>query len=192
MKSPALLLVFLNLLYIGLLPRIFFRKDGHFNARWWVTAAPFLVCAGYLVMDALGMTGIPAATDASLGALLELVAMASSTASIALISFTLGTHRAPLSLWHQENDMPSSIVTYGAYRRIRHPFYAAFLLALLAASLLSPHVATLGALVCGFIALNATAAREERRLLDSPFGKAYADYMRMTGRFWPAWRTHGT
>lgn len=53
-------------------------------------------------------------------------------------------------------------MTYGPYRWVRHPFYAAFLLA-----------------------LNRTAAREERRLLGSPFGPAYAEYLRRTGRFVP-------
>lgn len=189
MISAAMLLLILNLLYIALLPRLFFRKDGRLNLRWWATAAPFLACAGYLVLAALGNARPANASGPALSAWLELASVALSTASIALISFTLGTHRAPLSLWHQENDAPSSIVTHGAYRRIRHPFYTAFLLALLAALVHSPHVVTLGALVYGFLALNVTAAREERRLLASPFGRAYADYMRVTGRFLPTWRT---
>ncbi len=190
MISPTMLLVILNLLYIGLLPRVFFRKDGRFNARWWATAAPFLACAGYFVSIALGITSPAAASGTALGAWLELVSTALSVTSIVLISFTLGSHRAPLALWHQDNDAPSSIVTHGAYRRIRHPFYAAFLLALLAALACAPHAVTLAALLYGCIALNATAAREERRLLASSLGRAYARYMRTTGRFLPTWGSH--
>lgn len=39
--------------------------------------------------------------------------------------------------------------------------------------------------LAGLLALNRTAAREERRLLGSPFGPAYAEYLRRTGRFVP-------
>lgn len=176
MIEPATLLVLLNLLYIGALPRIFFRKDGRFGPMWWATAAPFIVAAGFLLVR-----GAPPA------AAWQLAAVPLSAASIALISLTLGTHPAPVSLWHQANDAPEALVTWGAYRRIRHPFYAAFLLALAAALVHAPHAVTLAALAYGGAMLNATAAREERRLLASPFGPAYRAYLRRTGRFLPKW-----
>jgi protein-S-isoprenylcysteine O-methyltransferase Ste14 len=179
MIEPATLLLIVNLLYIGALPRIFFRKDGRFGPMWWATAAPFVVAAAFLLLRA----GAPAAGW-------QLTAVPLSAASIALISLTLGTHPAPVSLWHQANDAPDALVTWGAYRRIRHPFYAAFLLALLATLLHAPHAVTLGTLAYGFAILNATAAREERRLLASPFGTAYRAYMQRTGRFAPKWSRH--
>lgn len=190
MIRPALLLILLNLLYIGLLPRIFFRRNGRFNLMWWATAAPFLACAAYYIAAVWGAIDSPPRSGSALDAWLELVSVPASVASIALISHTLGTHRAPLSLWHQSEDLPDAIVTHGAYRRIRHPFYAAFLLALLAACVHSPHPVTLLALAYGYAVLNATAAREEHRLASSPFGAGYRQYMERTGRFLPRWRRH--
>jgi protein-S-isoprenylcysteine O-methyltransferase Ste14 len=76
-------------------------------------------------------------------------------------------------------------VTYGAYRWIRHPFYASFLLALFGALVFCPNWATLATFLEGFVILNLTAAREERRLSSSEFGAEYRDYIQRTGRFWP-------
>lgn len=178
MIQPTTLLLLINLAYIGTLPRIFFRKDGRFGPMWWATAAPFFVSAAFL----LG-AGAPAA------ALFELAAVPLSAASITLISATLGAHRVPLALWHQENDAPAAIVTHGPYRRIRHPFYAAFLLALAAVLVHSPHAVTAATFAYGLAMLTATAAREERRLLASPFGAQYRAYMQRAGRFLPLWRS---
>lgn len=179
MIQPATLLLLINLAYIGVLPRIFFRKDGRFGPMWWATAAPFFVCAAF-ILDA----GAPAAS-------LELASVPLSAISIALISVTLGCHRVPLALWHQANEAPVEIVTHGPYRRIRHPFYAAFLLTLAAALVHSPDVVTAATFAYGVAMLNATAAREERRLLASRFGAQYRAYMQRTGRFLPLWRPHG-
>ena len=108
-----------------------------------------------------------------------------ATASIGLMCFTLGTHRIPIALWHQADDAPRHIVTWGAYARIRHPFYASFLLLLAACLLACPHPITAAAFVSGCPVLNGTAAREETRLRASEFGADYAAYMARTGRFFP-------
>lgn len=190
MIQTATLLLLLNLLYIGLLPRVFFRKDGRFNPMWWATAVPFVVCTVHILAVVWGAVRPVIEVESTLGAWLELASVPLSAASIALISFTLGTHRAPVSLWHQDDDTPAAIVTHGAYRRIRHPFYAAFLLTLLAALVHSPHPVTLLALAYGCAILNATAAREEERLAESSFGADYRAYMKRTGRFLPKWGRH--
>jgi protein-S-isoprenylcysteine O-methyltransferase Ste14 len=183
LNEPVLVLLTLNFAFIGILPRIFFRSDGTLNARWWATASPFFVASIFLV----------AAYFADWAALvpqawlrpLAVAAVPFSVASVALIWMTLGTHRVPISLWHQDNDAPRSIVTYGAYRWIRHPFYASFLSALFAALLYHPHWVTGAAFLHGVVALNLTAAREERRLAGSEFGSEYQEYMGRTGRFTP-------
>jgi protein-S-isoprenylcysteine O-methyltransferase Ste14 len=190
MIQTATLLLLLNLLYIGLLPRVFFRKDGRLKPMWWATAVPFVACAVYILAVVWGAVRPVIKVETALGAWLELASVPLSAASIALISFTLGTHRAPVSLWHQDDDTPAAIVTHGAYRHIRHPFYAAFLLTLLAAFVHSPHPVTLFALAYGCAILNATAAREEKRLAESPFGADYGAYMKRTGRFLPKWGRH--
>ena len=179
MIRPALLLLLVNFAYIAVLPRVFFRRDGRFCPMWWVTAAPFFACGTFLLV-----------ASAAPGPALELGAVPLSAASIALISLTLGANRVPLALWHQANDAPVGIVMHGPYSRVRHPFYAAFLLALAAALVHSPHPVTALCLGYGLAILNATAAREERRLLASPFGAQYRAYMQRTGRFLPQRRPH--
>jgi protein-S-isoprenylcysteine O-methyltransferase Ste14 len=178
----------LNLIFIGLLPKIFFRKDGRFNAMWWLTASPFFLCASFLTASFAGYVEPLAGYEP---AWLSLIAVCLSVASIALIFFTLGTHRIPIALWHQDNDAPKQIVTYGAYGRIRHPFYASFILALLSALVFCPNWGTLLTLAHGLIILNITAAREEKRLCASEFGSDYVEYMRRTGRFFPKLKASG-
>jgi protein-S-isoprenylcysteine O-methyltransferase Ste14 len=186
MNEPVVLLFVLNLIFIGLLPKIFFRKDGRFNLMWWVTASPFFICTLFLLFAAAGY--IAPFKDAAWSRWIDLISVPLSVASIALLFFTLGTHRIPIALWHQDNDAPKHIVTYGAYRWIRHPFYASFILALLGAFLFCPHWGTLYALLHGATVLNFTAASEERRLSASEFGGEYQQYVRRTGRFLPRFK----
>jgi protein-S-isoprenylcysteine O-methyltransferase Ste14 len=181
--EPALLLTMLNFALIGLLPRIFFRGDGVLNARWWATATPFGIVPVYLVVARI--LGLDPITPTSWTRPLALVAVLLSAASIGLICLTLGTHRIRIALWHQDNDAPANIVTYGAYRWIRHPFYTSFLLAFLAAVALHPDPVTLAGLAYGIVALSLTARREERRLAASAFGAEYRQYLARTGRFLP-------
>jgi len=180
-SRAALLLVLVNFAVVGLLPVLFFQRGGRLNLRWWLTAAPFFVAPLVVVVVAAGW-----AAPATHG--LELAAVPLAAASIALIAFAAGAHQVRIALWHQDADAPEQLVTWGPYRWVRHPFYAAFLLALAAAAALCPHPGTLAAWIYGLIALDLTAAREERRFRASRFGAAYAAYMRATGRFWPRLR----
>lgn len=191
-------LCLLNLAVIGLLPRVFFRP-GRLNVHWWLTAAPFLLAAGTLGAALAGVlqpwpvvavasgAGVPASWSGWF-AVLGLGAYAAGCAvafSIGLIGYTVGTHQRPVSLWHQEEDMPGALVTGGAYARVRHPFYSAFLVALAAVVAAVPHPLSMVAFCLGMLQLGRTAAREERRLLGSPLGAAYREYMGRTGRFLP-------
>jgi len=183
MREPVLLLIVLNFALIGLLPRIFFRRDGSLNLRWWATALPFGVAPLFLIAGYAA--DLASLIPPNWLAATALAAMVLSVASIALICLTVGTHRIPVALWHQEGDQPEHIVTYGAYRWIRHPFYASFILAFLAAVVFLPHWVTLGSLAYAWVALNLTAQREERRLAGSAFGSQYRQYLGRTGRFFP-------
>lgn len=185
MNEAVFLIYLVNFMFIGLLPQIFFKKDGRFNLMWWLTASPFLLCTLFLILSFSGYIPRFTGNGNNLARGLEFVSVLFSAASIALIFLTLGTHRIPIALWHQDDDAPKHIVTYGAYRWIRHPFYASFLLALLGALVFCPQWGTLLTFAEGFLILNLTAAREERRLCASEFGAEYGEYMRRTGRFWP-------
>jgi protein-S-isoprenylcysteine O-methyltransferase Ste14 len=180
MKIAIFCLYMMNLAYIGLLPRIFFKR-GSFHFLWWITALPFLLCALSLILCVLRYI-TPWSFPYRL--VRESLALGLAAISIVLISHTLRTHKQRLALWHQQ-DEPQSIVTYGAYRYIRHPFYTSFLITLTGAFLSAPHMTTLFTMVYGFLILNFTARREEKLLGESAFGEQYRQYIKRTGRFLP-------
>ena len=181
MSGLAVVAALAALALIALLPRIFFRR-GRLNARWWLTASPFGLAGAALIAELAGALRSPAGTE--LRELLAWPALFAVAGGAALIRWTLHTHARPVSLWHQDDDRPEELMTRGAYARIRHPFYAAFLLVLSGCALAFPHALTLLALVGGWILLDRTAAREEGRLR-SGFGAQYESYMRRSGRFLP-------
>ena len=183
MSAGIFALIILNLTLMGLLPRIFFRQDGSFNLMWWLTAAPFFLVSAVVALFYFQVLALP--WGAAFQAVREMLAAAFSATSIGLMSFTLGTHRRRLSLWHQNNDAPEEIVTYGAYKRIRHPFYTSFMLAMVSTVLLCPSIWTLALSLYSILMLNHTAAGEERKLSASAFGETYRTYIGQTGRFLP-------
>lgn len=182
--DTLLVLLLANFAAIGLLPILFFRRDGTLNLRWMLTAAPFFAAPLLLVLARLGVLQPLATTDGLLRTL-PLVAVLLATASIALMAATVAAHRVPLALWHQDNDAPVELVTWGPYAHVRHPFYTSFLLALVAAALALPHAAIFASLAYAFVALSLTARREERRLACSQLQNDYLRYVGMTGRFFP-------
>jgi protein-S-isoprenylcysteine O-methyltransferase Ste14 len=78
----------------------------------------------------------------------------------------------------------AALVTHGPYRWIRHPFYVAMLLAVIATSLIAANWLLALAGVGVFALLAVRAAAEERNLV-ARFGRDYEEYMRRTGRFVP-------
>src|SRR5688572_31641084 len=110
MSISVLTLYLLNFAFIGLLPRIFFRRDGRLGPMWWLTATPFFLCPAVLVAAAAGYLAPFGPT--AWAPVREVVAVVVSVASIALIFLTLGTHRIRIALWHQDNDAPQHIVTH--------------------------------------------------------------------------------
>jgi protein-S-isoprenylcysteine O-methyltransferase Ste14 len=188
MSTAAMTVALANFIYIGLLPIIFFRSDGSLNLMWWATATPFVVAGAAVLAAYVGLLQSPLelSQSAQLGS--EVVGVLIHLGSIALIAYTLGTHRRAIALWHQNNDSPQHVVTEGAYRLARHPFYSAFLLAFFAACLLFPHVLTLALFGYAVLILNHTAKREEQRFVASDLGEEYAEFMKRTNRFWPGWQ----
>jgi len=178
-SDSLLILLFCNFAVIGLLPLFFFRADGEYNLRWLVTSAPFFVVPLLLFLGRIDVLQIAFISDISL------ISVLLSAISIALIALTVGTHRVPLALWHQDNDAPVHLVTWGPYAYIRHPFYTSFLLAFAAAAIGFPHPSTLIAFVYGVAVLTIAALGEERRLQQSEFGEDYLVYLSVSGRFFP-------
>jgi protein-S-isoprenylcysteine O-methyltransferase Ste14 len=77
-----------------------------------------------------------------------------------------------------------ALVTKGPYRWVRHPFYDAVAMAVVANALAAANWFLLTGGVLTFVLLWIRTAREEKRLI-SRFGDAYRDYMSRTGRFLP-------
>jgi protein-S-isoprenylcysteine O-methyltransferase Ste14 len=76
------------------------------------------------------------------------------------------------------------LVTHGPYGWVRHPFYLAFAMAVIANSLVTTNafLAITGA--AAFFVIVARTSIEERELVER-FGPDYLDYMQRTGRFLP-------
>jgi len=182
MTLAAIALAVVNLVWIGSLPRTFFRR-GRLNLQWWLNSAPFWTAACAL-LAALASVIAPWAPP-NVQAVSAAVSVGLSLGALALMVATRATHRRPLALWRQIDDTPEHLVTDGPYAYVRHPFYTSFLLTLAAAALAVPHWLTFVAFVYGVHRLNATARIEEERFLASAFGGRYEAYRRRTGRFVP-------
>lgn len=83
-----------------------------------------------------------------------------------------------------------TLITEGPYRWVRHPFYDAMALLLLAFALIAANwfVLLAGAVVFGLLALRTRT--EEAKLLER-FGEPYRLYRQRTGRFLPDFRQSG-
>lgn len=183
MNRAVLLLGLCAFALLGSLPFTFFRR-GRPTIGWWITAAPFFADAALLVAALAGIL-TPLGLPLRYASALSLAAVPLLASAIAVIGYTIGVHRAPVSMWHQPADTPAQLVTCGPYALVRHPFYAAFMLMLLATAAALPHAGTLALLCIGTLQLYRTARREEKRLLASPLAARYALYMARTGRFIP-------
>jgi len=78
----------------------------------------------------------------------------------------------------------ATLVTDGPYRWVRHPFYLAFAVAVVANTLITANVYLAITGTAAFLAIVARTSIEESILIDR-FGHDYVDYMRQTGRFLP-------
>jgi protein-S-isoprenylcysteine O-methyltransferase Ste14 len=175
-------LIIADFLFIWALPMLFFRSDGEKNLGWIAVSTPF-----FLVLCSV-VAGLFMPSWQSYAALVpyqDVAAALLTGLSVGLTCYTLGTHRVRLALWYQENDAPVKIVTEGAYRLVRHPFYSSFIVLALASCVLFPHPTTIASSVLLVLGLTSAAKREEARLSKSEFGTEYVAYMNKTGRFFP-------
>jgi protein-S-isoprenylcysteine O-methyltransferase Ste14 len=78
----------------------------------------------------------------------------------------------------------ATLITEGPYRWVRHPFYLAFAIAVIANTLITAN-AFLGITgTAAFLVIVCRTSIEEKKLVER-FGPDYLDYMRRTGRFLP-------
>ena len=186
--NPAIaILSLLGFVLMFALPKIFFRSDGKMNLRWWLTGAPFALSLHGVWLAWAGLTPRLLTTTTVAGAALDTAGLLLTVGAIAMMFSTIATHRVPLALWHQEGDRnaPRTIVTYGPYRWVRHPFYVSFLMLALGAAMIARDPVTLAAFPLGLLSLDWTVRGEEKKLLASELGDEYGAYRARTGRFVP-------
>jgi protein-S-isoprenylcysteine O-methyltransferase Ste14 len=81
--------------------------------------------------------------------------------------------------------VPEELCDAGPYRFVRHPIYASYLLAFLAAAIALPHLLTGTILAANVLLLVHGARDDERSIAASPLAGKYAAYRKRTGMFWP-------
>lgn len=78
----------------------------------------------------------------------------------------------------------ATLVTHGPYRWVRHPFYLAFAMAVVANALITANAFLAITGTAAFLVIVARTSIEEQKLIER-FGRDYREYMRRTGRFLP-------
>jgi protein-S-isoprenylcysteine O-methyltransferase Ste14 len=78
----------------------------------------------------------------------------------------------------------ATLITDGPYRWVRHPFYLAFAIAVIANTLVTANAFLAITGTAAFFVIVCRTSIEEKKLVDR-FGADYMDYMRRTGRFLP-------
>ena len=78
----------------------------------------------------------------------------------------------------------ATLVIDGPYRWVRHPFYLAFAIAVIANTLVTANALLAITGTAAFLVIVGRTSIEEQKLVER-FGPDYLDYMRRTGRFLP-------
>lgn len=84
---------------------------------------------------------------------------------------------------------PTTLITDGLFRYIRHPIYAFSMLLMLCTAVIVPTLPMLAIALVHVALMNLKARNEERHLLQAQ-GEAYARYVAHTGRFFPRFGRH--
>jgi protein-S-isoprenylcysteine O-methyltransferase Ste14 len=78
----------------------------------------------------------------------------------------------------------ATLVIDGPYRWVRHPFYLAFAIGVIANTLVTANAFLAMTGIAAFLVIVSRTSIEEQKLVER-FGADYLDYMRRTGRFLP-------
>lgn len=116
------------------------------------------------------------------------LALLTGLASLLLFWWAIRTNRRQPLSFAFAGDLPRHLVREGPYRRIRHPFYAAYLLGWLVTPIATGELLTLIPFTVMSLAYTAAARGEERQFDATPLRAEYARYRREAGLFWPRCR----
>lgn len=112
--------------------------------------------------------------------------VAMSVIGLVLMQWTLATLGRNLTDT-VETRQDATLITHGPYRWVRHPYYVAAALLILATTLISTNliIGLSGLLVFALLAIRTP---QEEQMLVQRFGSDYQDYQAKTGRFIPKLR----
>lgn len=115
----------------------------------------------------------------------QLLGLAIEVAGVWLFWATIRASREARLKFAFDTEAPAGLLTRGPYARIRHPFYASYLVVWMGWALATWSVWALVPFVV-LLALYIVAARfEERLFAGTELAAAYAAYRRRAGLFWP-------
>jgi len=135
-------------------------------------------CFGLGSLIALPVLGVTSRIACGLALLL-------CASSLALFWWAIRTNRRkPLSFAFSD-DLPEHLVCEGPYRRIRHPFYTAYLLSWLVTPVATAEPLMLVPFAVMAVIYAAAARVEERKFEATGLGESYARYRGVAGMFWP-------
>lgn len=109
------------------------------------------------------------------------VGLAAAASGLAIWTFrTLGHNLTDTVVTRRD----ATLVIDGPYRWVRHPFYLAFAIAVIANTLITANIFLAIVGTAAFLVVVARTSIEERKLVER-FGSDYQNYMRRTARFLP-------
>jgi protein-S-isoprenylcysteine O-methyltransferase Ste14 len=173
--------VLVTVVGLGVFGQHIWALRGHFASDR-MTGGARLISAGALA-SCLTMLVLLWTMDQPLAA--QLTGIVLMAGSLTLFWTAVQASNAARLRFAFDDALPKSLVTMGPYRRIRHPFYASYLIFWFgwAVATWSPW-ALLPVIVMA--TLYTIAARHEEALLGgSEMGQAYAQYRTQAGLFWP-------
>lgn len=154
---------------------------NHFSAERFPLGAKLVSAA--VIGCALALSWTMAVADQPLP--FALAGLALQGLSAALFWWAIAASRAARLRFAFDTDKPAGLLTDGPYGRIRHPFYASYLLFWTGWSLASASPSSAAIVAFFAFAYTAAAQEEERNFAHSPLADDYGRYWAVTGRFWP-------
>jgi protein-S-isoprenylcysteine O-methyltransferase Ste14 len=162
----------------------FFRREAPRSAAMTANGVAGAVF-GALQFGAIWFETDDQPAESTIGLLLSWAAAAGYLSSLGLFWWTVIHSRNRRQAIAFSEGAPSTLYVDGPYGRIRHPFYAAYMLFWLAGLLAAPDWPQLLAVLVMFSFYALAALGEERAILASPLRDQYAAYAQRAGRFTP-------
>lgn len=115
----------------------------------------------------------------------QILGLALEIASLALFRGAITASRQARLRFAFDPDKPQGLVSDGAYRYVRHPFYTSYLIFWIGWAVTTWAVVAAVPVIVILVLYWAAARMEEKNFAASPLAADYEAYRRRTGFFWP-------